>query len=552
MTPRQGVVILVAALAVAGAALFLSRQNELPADATRVPAMAAGPAVAPLPLVPIAPPVTELPAVSAAESLDDARLAALVASVRRKAAAVKGEELLKLPPKEGPFSPLFEESVPTAAELKAASADGGAGTPAVPEIRTTATNAGSRTGKGPFDSYPRGPEPPIPELAPGHHGDVRVLAPGRLDWTFVTRHQSLDPEPTSLMQHYVSTDQRYELYVPPGYDRHKYYPLLIHVTPGGGSDAWGIWQHVGQRHGIFVAGPHNAGNGVPMPHRCRVILDVLDDVRRRFPIDPDRTYISGTSGGGNASSRIAFALPELFGANIAIVGTWNLRPEPMLRRRVRERLSVAIVTGAGDFNGPELAREFYPILVAHHARARLWLYPDMGHEVPNPARLEEIFQWVEAGLPDRRANAAAFPASRLVEPLTPAAWSTALLLEAGERLKLPGATSGLFVLQGVADRWKGLPAADTAERLLKEFDAHAPAPWDKIKRAELLRFRYLQCQRFDGTLNSPSPPHYPVPRNNLVHIGLRHWQEVLDLSPAASPVAAEAKDRLAALRREIR
>lgn len=551
MSKRQGAVIVLIALAFAGAALWLS-QRPLVAPAAWAPGD--GNARTDLrPVVPIEPPASELPAASPPERLDDSQLASLLAGVRKQVGELKGQDLLALPRKEGPFSPLFEEPVPTAAELQAPLLDAKPSAEDA-DVRSFAeAYRGSLAGsKPPFDPYPRDTPPAIPPLEAGHHPGVHVLAPGRLDWTFVTSSSSLDPERASLMQRYSSTDQTYELYVPPGYDPNKYYPLLIHVSPGGANESWGVWHDIAERHGVFVAGPYNAGNNVPMPRRCRTVLDVLDDVRRRFRIDPDRTYISGISGGGNVSSRIAFALPELFGGNIAIVGTWNLRSEPALRRRVRERLSVAVVTGAGDFNGPEMANEFYPVLTAHHVRARLWVYPDMGHGVPNSARLEEIFHWLEDGLPERRANAAAFPASRLVEPLDPAAWSTAQLLEACDRLKLPGKTSGLFLLQEVAERWKGEPAADVAQRLQKEFDAHSPAPWDKVSRAELLRFRYLQCQRLDEMLSRPLPSGYPVPRSNLVQIGLRLWEEIRDLSPPGSPVAAEAADRLGALKKESR
>src|SRR5262249_33790166 len=36
-----------------------------------------------------------------------------------------------------------------------------------------------------FNPYPRGPEPSAPRTPPGYHPHVPVLAPGRLDWTFV-------------------------------------------------------------------------------------------------------------------------------------------------------------------------------------------------------------------------------------------------------------------------------------------------------------------------------------------------------------------------------
>jgi predicted esterase len=551
MNPKRALFFVVLAAAIAGIAFFAWRTGPSSAPSDSATA------------TPIQAPIADLPTLSAPDHLDRAQLDVISASIRRQASAVNAQEALQLPKAATPLSPLFAEPIPTAAMVQqqlispkegqgAPSPNSSAPAPAAPAAMDTAKQSSSNPAPL-FNPYPLNPEPAIPKLPTGHHPQVPVLAPGRLDWTFVASHQSLDREPSTETSDYDSTQQTYELFVPPSYDPRRFYPMIIHVSPGSRSGAWGIWQTVAQQHDVIIAGAHNAGNDVEMGRRCRIVLDVLDDVRRRFRIDPDRTYISGTSGGGNAASRVAFALPELFGGAIPIVGTWNLRLEPMVRRRVRERLSVAVLTGERDFNRNEMEREFYPVLAAHQVRARLWVYPGIGHAVPNPRQLDEVFHWVEAGLPERRALATLFPVSRLVNPLTPAAWSAALVLEAGERLKLPpGTSSGLFILQGVAERWKGLPAASDAERLLHEFDAQSPVPWKKIYRAELLRFRYLQATEFDGIINGPLPADYPVPRSNLTGIARYLWNEILDLAPPNSSVATEAQNRLAALKKEKR
>jgi predicted esterase len=394
------------------------------------------------------------------------------------------------------------------------------------------------------------PSSHAPALQPGYYPDVRVLAPGRLDWTFVVSKQSLDPAPTALTAGYVATRQSYELYVPSGHNPRQPYAMILQVNTGPRSDGWVHWQQTCKRRGVLLAGVHHAGNDVPFEARARAVLDVLDDVRRRFPIDPDRTYISGMSGAGHAASSIAFALPELFGGHVAICGAWNLRVEPMLRQRVSERLSVAILTGATDFNRPELEREFFPILREHKARALLRVYPGIGHAYPSAAELDQVFAWLEAGLPQRRLLGSLFPASRLAHAPTPVEWSSAVLLEGRQRLEMPGReASGLFLLQGVIDRWPGLPAAQVAQKLLDEFDASSPVPWKQLYQEERMRFRYLQARTFDGIVNAPPPPGYPVPHSNLVRIALALWQEVHDLAPADSPISQEASARLAVLRK---
>jgi predicted esterase len=395
-----------------------------------------------------------------------------------------------------------------------------------------------------------GPDRPPSVLPAGYHPNVFVSRPGRLDWTYVVSDSSLDRAPSAMTAGYVSTRQNYELYVPPDYNPLRPCPMIIHVATGPRSDSWAQWQNTARVHHLIVAGAHNAGNSVPTPLRARITLDVLDDVRRRFRIDPDRTYISGMSGGGKTAAEIAFALPELFGGLIAICGCWNLRAEPMMRQRVSERLSVAVLTGATDFNRPELEREFFPILLQHGARSLLQVYPGIGHSYPNAGQLDQVFRWTEQGLPARRLSGALFPASRLTTAATPSDWSTALVLEASQRLQLPGGTApGLFLLQGVVNRWQGLPAANLAKSLLDEFDKSSPVPSKEIYRTEMLRFRYLQAHMFDGIVNGPLPPNYPVPRSNLVNIAIWLWTDIQNLSPKDGPVAREANNRLAQLHR---
>ena len=70
-------------------------------------------------------------------------------------------------------------------------------------------------------------------------------------------------------------------------------PLIIFVSPKGKAIGWKHWEPVCRRHGIVYAGPNGTFKGSSDTLRIRVTMDVLGDVRRRYPIDPDRTYIAG-------------------------------------------------------------------------------------------------------------------------------------------------------------------------------------------------------------------------------------------------------------------
>jgi predicted esterase len=495
--------------------------------------------------------------------IDASRVAALREVMHRRGLSLKPEDLPKLTASGKSFLPAkFEDCVNRRrppvhaskgkpqnkdhAPTQQAGTEKLAASPAKPKDKDPSPSKDTTTA---YNPYPQGPLPTSPAVPGGYHPLVRVTGPSRLDWTFVSSHWSLDPAPSLEMAGYRPTGQTYELYVPPPTTPRRPSPLILFITAGRQSDGWLHWQQVCRRRGVMLAGVHNAGNDVPMPIRVRIALDVLDDVRRRFVIDPDRTYISGMSGGGMAASHIAFALPELFGALIPICGTWSLRSEPMLRQRVTERLSVALVTGTGDFMRRETEVEYFPILQAHGARTRLWTF-GMGHAYPKPWQLDQVFEWVEAGLLQRRLSSAVYPASRLIGPVSPDAWSTAALLEAGQRLEQPeGLEAGLFFLQGIAERWKGLPAADLANQFLDEFDTASPVPWKEIYRAERLRFAYVRAKAYDTNFYGPQPAYFQNMRGNMIQIELSLWNDVLQFAPADSPIAREAKDALARVHR---
>lgn len=159
-----------------------------------------------------------------------------------------------------------------------------------------------------------------------------------------------------------------------------------------------------------LASPHGAGNNTDSRKRVRIILDVLDVLRREYRVDPDRTYIAGFSGGGRIACAIGYSLPEYFGGVIPIYAAGDLREESWLRQRVIDRLSVAHLTGETDFNRGEVERFRGPILASVGVRSKVWVASKTGHAIPATALLTDAVEWLDDGLPARRKLAKDFPA----------------------------------------------------------------------------------------------------------------------------------------------
>jgi pimeloyl-ACP methyl ester carboxylesterase len=281
------------------------------------------------------------------------------------------------------------------------------------------------------------------------------------------------------------------------------------------------------------------------------VLDVLDDIGRRTPVDPDRTYLAGFSGGARVACAVTFALPEYFGGAIGVCGAEDLREESWLRQRVCDRLSVALITGEQDFNRGELERLREPMLSEVGVRTKVWTVEKMGHAIPDSQAALAVLKWLDEGAADRARAARQWPAMRIgtSEVLSRNEWADALLKESRERLKKPATVfSGLMQLQGLSTRWPDVPAAAAARKLLAEYDGRTERPWEQEDVAEQRRFLIAQARALDRYGSGTLPPQYEKQRADMLRGALKLWQQVRDDAPD-SPAGKEAAQRISELER---
>ncbi len=112
---------------------------------------------------------------------------------------------------------------------------------------------------------------------------MTVSKPTTVDWTFVLSNQSLSVVPDGwLPPDYDSTKQRYEVVLPKHYSDKTEWPVLLFVSPSPQPAALRQWAAYCQSKGVLLASPYDAGNGVAMPQRVRLVCDVLSDLRDKY------------------------------------------------------------------------------------------------------------------------------------------------------------------------------------------------------------------------------------------------------------------------------
>jgi hypothetical protein len=377
----------------------------------------------------------------------------------------------------------------------------------------------------------------------GYNAKINVSAPTRIDWFFPAANQSPAKPPAKFIgDDYDSTKQSYELFVPPRKDMKQPLPAVLFISAGDDSQGWKSFEVPCKQLGFVYIGVRGAGNSVPTPKRSRIVLDCFDDVRKQIPLDPDRTYIAGLSGGGRMACGIGFALPEYFGGIIPVVAGGELRDEPWLRHRAIDRLSVALITGTTDFNRGEIEKWRGPLWKDVGIRTRIWTL-NMGHTIPPAANLLEAIKWLEENKDKRAALAKKFPAMRSSSDGVASREESAkaLLQEGKEKLKARASLhGGLMLLKGCLERWPDLPQAADAKKILLVYEAKKEKPWEADDIAEQLKYMTAEARALgDYALQGISPmSQYARQRPDFAKKAIELWKQVI----AAAPDSAAATD----------
>jgi predicted peptidase len=243
-----------------------------------------------------------------------------------------------------------------------------------------------------------------------------------------TSRRSSTPAPTGFIERDVAvngTAYRYKVYVPPGYDPARRWPVVLFLHGAGERGSDGELQvQVGLAPAIrrapervpaivvFPQAPKDSSwSGTP----GRMAIQALDQTMREFRGDPKRVYLTGLSMGGYGTWQLALEHPKRFAALVPICSgvtyprpnaTW-LRvtavpadaPDPyaVVARGVRH-IPVWAFHGDSDQAVPVTqSRKMVEALRAAGSPAKYTEYPGVGHNSWDLAYAEPaLWDWLFA------------------------------------------------------------------------------------------------------------------------------------------------------------
>jgi pimeloyl-ACP methyl ester carboxylesterase len=149
--------------------------------------------------------------------------------------------------------------------------------------------------------------------------------------------------------------ERFVVYVPQGAPPPDGYGLLVFVPPWPEAALPKDWAHVLDRHGmIFVSAAHSGNEADTLDRRIPLALLGYENIRRRYPLDANRTYVGGLSGGSRVALRVALAYPDLFRGALLNAGSDPLGgvgialPPADLFKRFQDSTRLVFLTGDRD------------------------------------------------------------------------------------------------------------------------------------------------------------------------------------------------------------
>jgi len=235
-----------------------------------------------------------------------------------------------------------------------------------------------------------------------------------LSWAAALPAQLFKPGPqvVTFLSDVDDTDQPYGLYLPKDFSPAKKYPLVISLHGANSNHRLNLRRVFGKgnRPGetdaeatryfpplrevdYIVASPLARGTMGYQSLAEKDVYDVLADVRKRFPIDEDRIYLTGLSMGGGGTFWLGLTRPDVWAAIAPVCaavpeGTEDLAPNAL-------NLPVHLFHGDQDQAVPvAVSRKWQKLLLGLNTNVEYIEYPDVRHNSWDYAYKDgAIFDW---------------------------------------------------------------------------------------------------------------------------------------------------------------
>ena len=185
---------------------------------------------------------------------------------------------------------------------------------------------------------------------------------------------------------------KFRVRTPPGAGRSG---VLVFVSARRSGELPEGWEQALDRANLVWICAGDYGNDKLSAQRVLVALMGLKLASQIAPLDTQRQYVGGMSGGGRIASLVMTRFPKLFTGAIYMTGADFQLPDAALKPLFAARRYV-FITGDHDFNRLEMKQVYEQYRSSAVSAALLMDLPDFSHEIPDAQQLGVALAYLDA------------------------------------------------------------------------------------------------------------------------------------------------------------
>ncbi len=207
-------------------------------------------------------------------------------------------------------------------------------------------------------------------------------------------HKNITPltifQPGVMVDHVsctADTSESYALYLPSNYSPNQKFPIVFFFDAHArGALVVKKYKNVAESQGFILVASNSSENGQSEDVRNQILYHFMQDVEKRFSLDPQRIYTAGFSGGARIAAGIGLFNKSIAGAMGFEAGFPGIRQIP------DNHLTWVGVVGNKDFNYLEM-KNLEDRLNSLGMKNLFLVYPGI-HALPPPEMFKKAFEFM--------------------------------------------------------------------------------------------------------------------------------------------------------------
>jgi hypothetical protein len=172
--------------------------------------------------------------------------------------------------------------------------------------------------------------------------------------------------------------------------------VFVFISPVDTGELPESWAAVLDRNQLLWVAADGFGNSRPTAERMLVAVMALKLAQRLRPINGQRRYVSGMSGGGRVASQCITHFPQHFDGGLFMVGADFFMPREPQVARLLETRRLVFLTGSLDFNRREIRGVYRDYGKAGVSGLLLIDEDGFGHAFATAAQLSTALDFLDA------------------------------------------------------------------------------------------------------------------------------------------------------------